>query len=100
MKNLKISTGNPLDLKNSINDKISNNLISSWELDSTGNIISHKGGQYKNHFYFEYKLDLQKGILEFEYHSNGTSDFADSRSKQLLERMLESHFKNQIEIIK
>jgi hypothetical protein len=100
MKTLKVSTKNPKTLQNNINDKITNGDIRSWELDDSGQIISHKGEQYVNHFYFEYHIDDPKGILEFIFHSTGTSDFADSRAFQLLERMLESHFAGQIQIIK
>lgn len=100
MKTLKVSTKSPKGLQNDINDKIINNEIRSWELDDSGKSISHKGDQYVNHFYFEYYIDDPKGILEFIFHSSGTSDFADSRAFQLLERMLESHFGNKIEILK
>ena len=100
MKTLKVSTKSPKDLQNDINNKIINNEIQSWELDDSGEAISHKGEQYANHFYFEYNIDDPKGILEFVFQSSGTSDFADSRAFQLLERMLESHFGNQIIIIK
>lgn len=100
MKTLKVSTKSPKDLQNDINNKIINNEIQSWELDDSGEAISHKGKQYANHFYFEYNIDDPKGILEFVFQSSGTSDFADSRAFQLLERMLESHFANQIIIIK
>lgn len=100
MKNLKVSTKNPQNLQNDINDKILNGDIRSWEIDDSGQILSHKGEQYADHFYFEYRIDDPKGILEFVFHTSGTSDFADSRAFQLLERMLESHFSNQIQIIK
>ena len=100
MKTLKVSTKSPKGLQNDINDKIINNEIRSWEPDDSGKVISHKGEQYANHFYFEYNIDDPKGILEFIFHSSGTSEFADSRAFQLLERMLESHFGNQIIIIK
>ncbi|GAA4166845.1 hypothetical protein GCM10022217_41270 [Chryseobacterium ginsenosidimutans] len=99
MKILKVSTKSPKDLQNDINDKIIDNEIRSWEVDDSGKIISHKGEQYANHFYFEYNIDDPKGILEFHFHSSGTSDFADSRAFQLLERMLESHFAGRIEIL-
>lgn len=100
MNNLKVTTGNPQSLKDEINDKIINNEIRTWEIDNTGNYLSHKGDQYINHFYFKYKINNTKGILEFVFYSSGTSDFADSRAFQLLERMLESHFGNRIQIIK
>lgn len=100
MNILKVSTKSPKDLQNYINDKIINNEIRSWEVDDSGKAISHKGEQYANHFYFEYNIDDPKGILEFVFHSSGTSEFADSRAFQLLERMLESHFAGQIQIIK
>ena len=100
MKSLKVSTKNPQLLKNDINDAIVDFSIRTWELDDAKNIISHKGEQYRNHFYFEYKIDDPKGILEFVFHSSGTSDFADGRAFQLLERMLESHFGNRIIIIR
>lgn len=100
MQILKVSTKNPKDLKDEINTKINNNKISSWEVDDSQKIISHKGELYINHFYFEYKTDEIKGILEFVFHSSGTSSFADSRAFQLLERMLDSHFGNIIEILK
>lgn len=100
MNILKVSTKNPKGLQNDINDKIINNEIRSWELDDSKKAISHKGEQYINHFYFEYHIDNPKGILEFVFHSSGTSDFADSRAFQLLERMLKSHFGNRIEILK
>ncbi|MDR6514443.1 hypothetical protein [Chryseobacterium camelliae] len=99
MKILKVSTKNPQVLRDDINDKITNGDIRSWELDDSGQMISHKGEQYANHFYFEYHINDPKGILEFIFHSSGTSDFADSRAFQLLERMLESHYGNRIEII-
>ena len=99
MKTLKVSTKSPKDLQNDINDKIINNEIQSWEIDGSGKAISHKGEQYANHFYFEYNIDDPKGILEFVFHSSGTSNFADSRAFQLLERMLESHFGNRIKIL-
>ena len=99
MKTLKVSTKSPKDLQNDINDKIINNEIRSWEIDGSGKAISHKGEQYANHFYFEYNIDDPKGILEFVFHSSGTSNFADSRAFQLLERMLESHFGNRIKIL-
>lgn len=100
MKVLKVSTKNPQDLQIDINEKILNNFITSWEVDSTGKFLSHKGKQYNNHFYFEYNIDSLKGILEFQFNSSNTSSFADSRAFQLLERMLKSHFPNEIEIIK
>lgn len=100
MQILKVSTRSPKDLKDGINAKIQNNEIRSWEVDGTEKIISHNGEQYRDHFYFEYKIDDDKGILEFVFHSSRTSDFADSRAFQLLERMLDSHFGNIIEIIK
>ncbi|MFC6269616.1 hypothetical protein [Frigoriflavimonas asaccharolytica] len=99
MTNLKLSTKNPQQLKNDINDKINSNEITTWEYDATKKLISHKGDQYRNQFYFEYKIDDPKGILEFVFHSGG-SDFANLRAYQLLERMLLSHFSHQIEIIK
>lgn len=100
MKTLKVSTKIAKGLQYDINAKIINNEIRSWELDDSGKAISHKGEQYANHFYFEYNIDDPKRILEFVFHSSNTSDFADSRAFQLLERMLESHFGNQIEIMK
>ncbi|MBD8080903.1 hypothetical protein [Chryseobacterium caseinilyticum] len=100
MKILKLSTKSPKSLQKEINDKIINNEIRSWDLDDSCDAISHKGDQYANHFYFQYNVDDPKGILEFIFHSGGTSDFADSRAFQLLERMLESHFGNKIEILK
>lgn len=100
MKILKVSTKNPQVLQDEINNKIINGDIRSWELDDSGQMISHKGEQYVDHFYFEYHIDDPKGILEFIFHSSGTSDFADSRAFQLLERMLESHFGGQIQILK
>ena len=99
MNILKVSTKNPKGLINEINDKIINNEIRSWELDDLGKAISHKGEQYANHFYFQYHIDDPKGILEFVFHSSGTSNFADSRAFQLLERMLKSHFGDKILII-
>jgi hypothetical protein len=56
MNNLKVTTGNPQSLKDDINDKIINNEIRTWEIDNTGNYLSHKGDQYRNHFYFKYKI--------------------------------------------
>lgn len=100
MNILKVSTKSPKDLQNDINIKIINNEIRSWELDDSRTAISHKGEQYVNHFYFEYNIDVLKGILEFHFHSSGTSEFADSRAFHLLERMLDSHFGSIIEIIK
>lgn len=100
MKILKVSTKNPQDLKIAINDKIENKEITSWQIDETGKSLSHKGPQYIDHFYFEYYIDKPKGILEFQFNSSSTSSFADSRAFQLLERMLKSHFANEIEIIK
>ena len=100
MNILKVSTKSPKDLQNDINTKIINNEIRSWELDDSRTAISHKGEQYVNHFYFEYNIDVPKGILEFIFHSSNTSDFAESRAFQLLERMLDSHFGNRIEILK
>jgi len=99
MKILKVSTKSPKGLKIDLNDKIINNEIRSWEFDDSENILFHKGEQYVNHFCFEYRIDDPKGILEFIFHSAGTSDFADSRAFQLLERMLESHFSGRIKII-
>ncbi|ROI00220.1 hypothetical protein [Chryseobacterium daecheongense] len=99
MNIVKVSTKNPQQLRDDINDKIIMNEIRSWEYDDTKQIISHKGDQYKDHFYFEYQIDDQKGILEFAMHSSGTSEFADSRAIQLLERMLLSHFEDRIEIL-
>ncbi|QOW09929.1 hypothetical protein Q73A0000_05910 [Kaistella flava (ex Peng et al. 2021)] len=100
MKTLKLSTREPEDLCKGIEEKIFNNEIRSWEIDDQSKVISHKGEQYRNHFYFETKVDDLKGILEFNFHSSGTSEFADSRAFQLLERMLLSHFKSRIEILK
>lgn len=99
MNNLKLSTKNPKQLITEINDKIDSSEITTWEYDVTHNLISHKGDQYKGQFFYEYKVDDPRGILEFILHPGG-SDFANSRAYQLLERMLNSHFSNQIEIIK
>ena len=99
MSNLKVSTEDPLKLKDDINDKIDTGKIASWEYDVTLNRISHKGGQYKGHFFYEFEIDDPRGILEFKFHAGG-SGFANSRAYQLLERMLTTHFSHQIEIIK
>lgn len=98
MKVLKVSTKDPTLLKDDINQKIQLNEIRSWDYHKTDAVISHKGEQYKGHFYFEYKIDDDKGILEFIMHSSGNA-FAESRAFQLLERMLKAHFSNRIEII-
>lgn len=98
MKVLKVSTKNPALLKDDINQKIQLNEIRSWDYHEIEDVISHKGEQYKGHFYFEYKIDDDKGILVFIMHSSGNT-FAESRAFQLLERMLEAHFSSRIEIM-
>ncbi|RZK24858.1 MAG: hypothetical protein EOO43_07020 [Flavobacterium sp.] len=100
MKKLEVSTKDPLELKEEIEKKILAGKISSWELDENRKLLSHKGQQYRSHFYFEYIIDNDKGILEFLLRTNGTSDFAESKALQLLERMLEAHFSDVIKIIK
>lgn len=99
MKELKVSTKNPTQLRDDINQKILSNEIQSWNYDETDHKISHKGKQYRGHFFFEYKIDEDKGVLKFELHSSG-NEFAESRAFQLLERMLDAHFSKRIEIIK
>lgn len=68
---LKVSTGNPAKLVDEISTKIYNNQITTWDI--SGNKLSHKGEQYKNHFYFEFQINDVKGILEFILHTSGTS---------------------------
>lgn len=99
MESLRISTKDPAQLRDEINQKIHDNEIRSWELDESTGVICHKGEQYRGHFYFEYKIDHDKGILEFVKHSSGNA-FANSRAFQLLERMLKAHFNSRIEIIR
>ena len=99
MEVLKVSTKDPIQLRDDINQKIRSNEIRSWKYDESDHVISHKGDQYKDHFYFEYKIDADRGILEFELHSDG-NQFAESRAFQLLERMLKSHFSSRIEVLR
>lgn len=80
MKELKVSTGNPLDLKKEIYSKIDDQKIKSWLYDAERDTMYHKGDQYQNHFNFELTIDEIKGLLVFKFHSFGTSAFADERA--------------------
>ena len=100
MKILKVSTKDPQDFYDAIQEKIVDRSIASWELDDSNKFLSHKGSQYRDHFYFEYQINKPKGLAEFVFHSSGTSSFADSRAFQLLESMLTRHFEDEIELIK
>lgn len=99
MKELKVSTGNPLDLKREIYGKIDDKKITSWQYDEENDTMYHKGDQYQNHFYFELTIDENKGLLIFKFHSFGTSTFADNKAFYLLEDMLKRHFSDKIDIL-
>lgn len=94
---MKVATNNPNKLIEDIIESIASNSIRSWR--NKNNFFYHKGEQYVNHIYFSYSINDDKGIIEFEMHSDGDS-FATSRGLQLLESMLTRHFSNRIEIIK
>src|SRR5690606_38062465 len=91
MEKLKVSTQNPQDLISEIQNKIDEQKITSWNYEESDNKFSHKGAQYKDHFYLEAKIDEDKGLIIFHLHSDGNK-FAESRAFQLLERMLLAHF--------
>lgn len=99
MKELKISTGNPLELKREIYGKIDEQKIKSWQYDEESDTMYHKGDQYQNHFNFQLVVDEIKGLLVFQFHSFGTSAFADERAFYMLEDMLKRHFSDKIEVL-
>lgn len=99
MKTLKVSTQNPQSLITEIQSKINDREITSWNYEESNNSFSHKGEQYKDHFYIEAKIDNERGLIIFHLHSDGDA-FAESRAFQLLERMLLPHFEGKVEIIK
>lgn len=94
---LKLTTADPGKLIQNLFDKIDHKKIRSWEYDCD-ELLSHKGGQYIDHFYFKYSIDQKKGILIFDLYSDG-NQFAESRAIQLLERMLKEHFGDDSDII-
>ena len=99
MDTLKVSTRNPDDLIREIIERIDTNTIRTWIYNEENDVFSHRGAQYRDHFYFEYKVNDDKGIVIFTLQSDG-HHFAESRAFQLSERMLLAHFSARIEIIR
>ena len=99
MKSVRVTTENPAQLREDINEKIHLNQIKTWSYDESKYAIAHTGGQYKGHFHFEYHIDKNKGILEFRLDAYG-SEFAESKAVPFLEWMLTKHFGDRIEFIK
>ncbi|MDL2303083.1 hypothetical protein LJC28_01680 [Dysgonomonas sp. OttesenSCG-928-D17] len=96
MKTLKISTKDPVGFIDDIIDKIDTNSIRTWGYND--DIFYHKGRQYIDHVYFEYKIDEDKGIIEFILQSDG-NEFAELKVPHLLEEMLLRHFESKVAIL-
>lgn len=94
---MKVATNNPIDLIEEINKKIEDNIIRTWHFEN--NIFTHKGEQYKDHFYISYNIDTKKSIIEFELNSDG-DPFSELKAMQLFKNMIITHFEEIVEIMK
>lgn len=73
-------------------------VIRTWVYDEN-NHLSHIGEQYIDKFYFEYEIENIKTIIAFQLFADTKHSFAISKAIPLLERMLNEHFGDIIEII-